>query len=269
MSSCWKNSRCKFASKRTAVARSPRNGALVSWVQGLKHNLASDAIDADLLFHVLVVRLERHVAGQVIILVRHLRVAHIVSGRGMRRGALYECMLTEVSSVRTRPRPHHWGSSWEGLTQTRPALLPYAGALRGWVPKSRGPGGSGLHGWGRTLNCDVVGLLMTWETEKKLLSLLPTRGKPGNWRLGGDTDSCMELARETMSSCSIAVSVSKSSTSWSPGPPSRAGTCFQWCRALSIVPSALAEGFGRSARATAALRRRRATWISCFPPAME
>ena len=39
--------------------------------------------------------------------------------------------------------PHYWGSSWEGLTQTRPALLPYAGALRAWVPKSRGPGGSG------------------------------------------------------------------------------------------------------------------------------
>ena len=34
------------------------------------------------------------------------------------------------------------GSSWEGLTQTRPALLPYAGALRAWVPKSRGPEGS-------------------------------------------------------------------------------------------------------------------------------
>ena len=110
---------CKFASSRTAATRSPRNGALVSWVQGLKHNLASDAIVPDLLLHVLVVRLEGHVARQVIILVRHLRVAHI--GHGMRRGALYECMLIAVSSVRARPGPHYWGSSWEGLTQTRPA----------------------------------------------------------------------------------------------------------------------------------------------------
>ena len=28
------------------------------------------------------------------------------------------------------PGPHDWGSSWEGLTQTRPALLPNAGAFR-------------------------------------------------------------------------------------------------------------------------------------------
>ena len=56
------------------------------------------------------------------------------------------------------------------------------------------------------------------------------------------------------------------------GLPSRAGTCPQWCRALSMIPakshSARAEGFGRTARAMAALRRRRAIWIS-FPPAMK
>ena len=54
----------------------------------------------------------------------------------------------------------------------------------------------------------------------------------------------------------------------SQSPPSRAGTRSQWCRALSMMPaeshSARAEGFGRTARAMAALRRRRAIWISCF-----
>ena len=39
------------------------------------------------------------------------------------------------------------------------------------------------------------------------------------------------------SSSGIAVSVSKSSRSWSPGPPSRAGTCPQLCRALSMMPA--------------------------------
>ena len=62
------------------------------------------------------------------------------------------------------------------------------------------------------------------------------------------------------SSFGVTVSVSKSWRSWSPGPPSRAGTCPQWCKALSIMPakshSARAEGFGRTARATAALRPR-------------
>ena len=70
------------------------------------------------------------------------------------------------------------------------------------------------------------------------------------------------------SSSGIAVSFSKSSRSWWPGPQSMAGTCLQWCRALSMMPakshSALAEGFGRTARAMAALRRRRAIWISCI-----
>ena len=47
----------------------------------------------------------------------------------------------QYRSVRARPGPRDWGSSWEGLTQTRPALLSNAGALREWVPKSRGPGG--------------------------------------------------------------------------------------------------------------------------------
>ena len=50
------------------------------------------------------------------------------------------------------------------------------------------------------------------------------------------------------------------------------GTRHQWCRALSMMPakshSALAEGFGRTAREMAALRRRRAIWIE-FPPAMR
>ena len=72
------------------------------WVQGLKHNLAGDRIDPDSLLHALVVRLNRHAAEQVIILVRHLCVAD-VGGRGMRRGALHECRLTAVSSVRARP----------------------------------------------------------------------------------------------------------------------------------------------------------------------
>ena len=88
--------------------------------------------------------------------------------------------------------------------------------------------------------------------------------------LDGYTDSFVQLAGDTMSSSSsgIAVSVSKSSRSWSPGPPSISGTRPQWCRALSMMPaeshSARAEGFGRTARAMAALRRRRAIWISCF-----
>ena len=50
---------------------------------------------------------------------------------------------------------------------------------------------------------------------------------------------------------STAVTVSKSSRSWSPGTPSKAGTCPQWCKALSMMPakshSALAERFGRTA----------------------
>ena len=60
-------------------------------------------------------------------------------------------------------------------------------------------------------------------------------GKVGSQRLEGYTDSYVQLARETMSSSSssIAVSVSKSTRSRSPGPPSSAGTCPQWCRALS------------------------------------
>ena len=77
-----------------------------------------------------------------------------------------------------------------------------------------------------------------------------------------------QLAGESLSSSSsgIAVSVSQSSRSWSPGTPSRAVTCLQWSRALSMMPakshSARAEGFGRTVRAMAALRRRRAIWIS-------
>ena len=53
-------------------------------------------------------------------------------------------------------------------------------------------------------------------------------------------------------------------------------TCPQWCTALSMIPakshsshSARAEGFGRTARAMAALRRRRATWVFVLPPAMK
>ena len=74
--------------------------------------------------------------------------------------------------------------------------------------------------------------------------------------------------RESMSSSSsrIAVSVSESSRSWSPGPSSRAETRPQWCKALLMMPakshSARAQGFGRTARVMAALRRRRAIWIS-------
>ena len=56
-----------------------------------------------------------------------------VDGRGKRRGDLHECKLTAVSTVLARPGPHDWGIQLGGLglTQTRPALLPYAGALRG------------------------------------------------------------------------------------------------------------------------------------------
>ena len=70
------------------------------------------------------------------------------------------------------------------------------------------------------------------------------------------------------SSSGMAVSVSESSRSWSAGLPSRAVTCHQWCKALSVMPakshSARAKGFGRTARAMAALQRRRAIWISYF-----
>ena len=38
--------------------------------------------------------------------------------------------VDRITQYRARPGPHDWGSSWEGLTQTRPGLLPYAGALR-------------------------------------------------------------------------------------------------------------------------------------------
>ena len=64
-------------------------------------------------------------------------------------------------------------------------------------------------------------------------------GRLGNWRLDGYTDSNVQLARETVSSSSsgMAVPVSKSSRSWSPDPPSSAGTCPQWCRALSMMPA--------------------------------
>ena len=59
-----------------------------------------------------------------------------VGGRGKQRGAPDEGKLTEVSSIRAGPGPHDWGSSWEGLTQTRPALL------RAEDPEVLGP-----HGW--------------------------------------------------------------------------------------------------------------------------
>ena len=52
------------------------------------------------------------------------------------------------------------------------------------------------------------------------------------------SETYVQLAGESMSSSSgIAVSVSKSSRSWSPGSASRAGTCRQWCRALSMMPA--------------------------------
>ena len=67
-----------------------------------------------------------------------------VGGLGKRRGAMHKCKLTAVSTVQARPGPHDWGSS----CQTSPALLPCAGTLRVWVPKSRGPRVPGPHGWG-------------------------------------------------------------------------------------------------------------------------
>ena len=47
-----------------------------------------------------------------------------------------------IALQRHSPGPHFWGFNREGLTQTRPAVLPYEGDLRVWVPKSRRPGGS-------------------------------------------------------------------------------------------------------------------------------
>ena len=76
--------------------------------------------------------------------------------RSWRRTPQNVIMLTAVSPVLAQPGPHNWGSTWEGLTQTRPALLPYAGGLRGSVPKSRGPGGSGSPPVGCVLCCVCV-----------------------------------------------------------------------------------------------------------------
>ena len=56
------------------------------------------------------------------------------------------------------PGPHYWGSCREGLTQTRPALLPYAGAPRGWVPKSRRRSGSPRVGVLCRVRCVVLPL---------------------------------------------------------------------------------------------------------------
>ena len=50
-------------------------------------------------------------------------------------------MLTAVASVRARPEEIQLG----GFDL---ALLPYAEALREWVPKSRGPRVPDIHGWG-------------------------------------------------------------------------------------------------------------------------
>ena len=112
----------------------------------------------------LVVGLNRHVAGQVGILVRDLHDARVIGSRGRRRGALQVGVLTAVSPVRARRGPHDWGSSWEGLTQTRRALLPAQGALRVWAPKSRGPrgvwvftgGGSNCCCWCCSYQCTYV-----------------------------------------------------------------------------------------------------------------
>ena len=46
-----------------------------------------------------------------------------------------------IMSISVRLIP---GSSWEGMTQAHPALLPYAGALRVWVEDKGVPG---PHGW--------------------------------------------------------------------------------------------------------------------------
>ena len=67
-----------------------------------------------------------------------------------------------ASLYRARPGPHDWGSSWKGLTQTRPALLPYARALRergSEKPRTRGfrvPTGGGTDS--RGLSCSQRGL---------------------------------------------------------------------------------------------------------------
>ena len=114
--------RCKFGSSRTAIDQLVQRGARVR-VQVLKHNLASDKVDADSLFH---------------------RVAD-VDGRGKRRGALDQCKLTAVSFVPWTPR---LGIQVGGLD---PPLLSYAGALRVWAPKSQGPG---VRGWRKILKLE-------------------------------------------------------------------------------------------------------------------
>ena len=73
-----------------------------------------------------------------------LRGVADVGGRGKRQGAPDGCNnVRRIALYMTHPGPHTSRFSREGLTQTRPALLPHAGALRVWVLKSRGPGGSG------------------------------------------------------------------------------------------------------------------------------
>ena len=71
------------------------------------------------------------------------------------------------------------------------------------------------------------------------------------------------------SSSGMAVSVSESSRSWSPGLPSRAGTCQKWGR--GSVNDACEEPLSSRLKDLGALREpwlpsdcRKAIWISCF-----
>ena len=64
----------------------------------------------------------------------------------------------------------------------------------------------------------------------------------------------------------------QSAKSWSPGPPSRGGTCPQWCNALSMMPamsrSARAERFGRTA-SHGRPPTQESNMDFVFPPAMK
>ena len=115
-------------------------------MQGLKHNLAGDRIDPDSLLRALVVRLHRHVAGQVGILVQDLHVARVNSRRGMRHSALHECMLTAVSSVRAQP----WtplGIQMGGLDPDPPCAPSPRRRFSGVGSEELVPGVPGPHGW--------------------------------------------------------------------------------------------------------------------------
>ena len=52
--------------------------------------------------------------------------------------------------------------------------------------------------------------MVVWESHRRPKTTLPHGGKPGSYRLDGCRDSNEQMARETVSSSGIAVSVSES-----------------------------------------------------------